>query len=82
MYLELVSIYFYSSCRSRVAYFGVFDGHGGARASHYASETLHKNLFKRFPKTDTGHNDKEIKRCLINTFKQTDEEFLKQASAK
>ncbi|XP_022090344.1 integrin-linked kinase-associated serine/threonine phosphatase 2C-like isoform X2 [Acanthaster planci] len=66
---------------SRIAYFAVFDGHSGARASQHAAQTLHQNLFGKFPKTDTGHNDKEIKRCLLDTFKLTDEAFLKQASA-
>ncbi|XP_038075854.1 integrin-linked kinase-associated serine/threonine phosphatase 2C-like [Patiria miniata] len=66
---------------SRIAYFAVFDGHSGARASRHAAQALHGNLFSKFPKTETGHSDKEIKRCLIDTFKLTDEAFLKQASA-
>lgn len=36
-------------CRSRVSYFAVFDGHGGARASRFAAENLHHNLAKKFP---------------------------------
>lgn len=38
-----------SVCRSRVSYFAVFDGHGGARASRFAAENLHHNLAKKFP---------------------------------
>uniref|UniRef100_A0A3B5QS93 PPM-type phosphatase domain-containing protein n=2 Tax=Xiphophorus TaxID=8082 RepID=A0A3B5QS93_XIPMA len=41
-----------SSCLSslsRVSYFAVFDGHGGARASRFAAENLHLNLAKKFP---------------------------------
>lgn len=30
--------------KPRLAYFGVFDGHGGARAAHYAAEHLHVRL--------------------------------------
>lgn len=39
----------YMSRRSRLSYFAVFDGHGGARASRYAAENLHHNLAKKFP---------------------------------
>jgi serine/threonine protein phosphatase PrpC len=28
----------------------VYDGHGGSRASRFASENLHKNLRDKFPK--------------------------------
>lgn len=37
-------------CRSRLAYFAVFDGHGGARASQFAAENLHHTLASKFPK--------------------------------
>ena len=32
------------------SYYGIFDGHGGARASKYAAENIHKNLKERLPK--------------------------------
>lgn len=35
---------------SRLAYFAVFDGHGGARASQFAAENLHHTLASKFPK--------------------------------
>ncbi|XP_022594295.1 integrin-linked kinase-associated serine/threonine phosphatase 2C isoform X4 [Seriola dumerili] len=77
-----------SSCLSalpgqvtRVSYFAVFDGHGGARASRFAAEHLHHNLSKKFPSGDTENVDKLIKKCLLDTFKQTDEDFLKKASS-
>lgn len=41
-------------CRSRLSYFAVFDGHGGARASRFAAEHLHHNLAKKFPPTGEG----------------------------
>ncbi|XP_070685020.1 integrin-linked kinase-associated serine/threonine phosphatase 2C isoform X1 [Pempheris klunzingeri] len=66
---------------SRVSYFGVFDGHGGARASRYAAENLHHNLAKKFPSGETENVDKLIKKCLLDTFRQTDEDFLKRASS-
>lgn len=66
---------------SRVSYFAVFDGHGGARASRFAAENLHHILAKKFPRGDAENVDKLIKRCLLDTFKQTDEDFLKKASS-
>lgn len=66
---------------SRVSYFAVFDGHGGARASRFAAEHLHHNLAKKFPSGETENVDKLIKKCLLDTFRQTDEDFLKKASS-
>uniref|UniRef100_A0A3B3UIT2 Integrin-linked kinase-associated serine/threonine phosphatase n=1 Tax=Poecilia latipinna TaxID=48699 RepID=A0A3B3UIT2_9TELE len=73
-----------SSCLSslsRVSYFAVFDGHGGARASRFAAENLHLNLAKKFPSGDAENLDKLLKKCLLDTFRQTDEDFLKKASS-
>uniref|UniRef100_A0A493TLF8 Integrin-linked kinase-associated serine/threonine phosphatase 2C n=1 Tax=Anas platyrhynchos platyrhynchos TaxID=8840 RepID=A0A493TLF8_ANAPP len=66
---------------SRVSYFAVFDGHGGVRASKFAAQNLHLNLIKKFPKGEVVSVEKTVKRCLLDTFKHTDEEFLKQASS-
>ncbi|XP_071944453.1 integrin-linked kinase-associated serine/threonine phosphatase 2C-like isoform X2 [Antedon mediterranea] len=66
---------------SRIAYYAVFDGHGGARASTFAASKLHSHIIQKFPKTDVTSLDKEVKRCLIDSFKLTDEQFLKEASA-
>nr|XP_060624075.1 integrin-linked kinase-associated serine/threonine phosphatase 2C isoform X2 [Anolis sagrei ordinatus] len=66
---------------TRVSYFAVFDGHGGVRASNYAAQNLHQNLIRKFPKGDVPSVEKAIRRCLLDTFKHTDEEFLKQASS-
>ncbi|KAM9358602.1 integrin-linked kinase-associated serine/threonine phosphatase 2C [Symphorus nematophorus] len=66
---------------SRVSYFAVFDGHGGARASRFAAENLHHNLAKKFPSGETENLDRLIKKCLLDTFRQTDEDFLKKASS-
>ncbi|KAG7471062.1 hypothetical protein MATL_G00120440 [Megalops atlanticus] len=41
-------------------------------------QCLPKSLF---PKGEVENLDKLVKRCLLDTFKQTDEEFLKQASS-
>ncbi|XP_054649464.1 integrin-linked kinase-associated serine/threonine phosphatase 2C isoform X2 [Dunckerocampus dactyliophorus] len=66
---------------SRVSYFAVFDGHGGARASLFAAEHLHQTLAKKFPRGETDNLEKLVKKCLIDTFRQTDEDFLKKASS-
>ncbi|XP_021350088.1 integrin-linked kinase-associated serine/threonine phosphatase 2C-like isoform X1 [Mizuhopecten yessoensis] len=64
----------------RVALYAVFDGHGGARASRFASEHLHKILRDNFPKGDITQVDKEIKKVFVETCKRTDDEFLKLAT--
>ncbi|KAF7658543.1 hypothetical protein LDENG_00011250 [Lucifuga dentata] len=66
---------------SRVSYFSVFDGHGGTRASQFAAEHLHHNLAKNFPSGESENLDKLIKKCLLDTFRQTDDDFLKKASS-
>ncbi|XP_026994599.1 integrin-linked kinase-associated serine/threonine phosphatase 2C isoform X1 [Tachysurus fulvidraco] len=66
---------------SRLAYFAVFDGHGGARASQFAAEHLHHTLLNKFPKGEFENLDKLVRKCLLDTFRHTDEEFLKKASS-
>ncbi|KAJ0022519.1 hypothetical protein NQD34_010009 [Periophthalmus magnuspinnatus] len=66
---------------SHLSYFAVFDGHGGARASKFAAENLHLTLAKKFPTGDSENLEKLIQKSLMDTFKQTDEEFLKKASS-
>ncbi|XP_065891028.1 integrin-linked kinase-associated serine/threonine phosphatase 2C-like isoform X2 [Dysidea avara] len=66
---------------SRMAYYGVFDGHAGPRASQFAADHLHKNIVSRFPKGTIQNHDREVKMCLIDSFKKTDTEFLQKASA-
>ncbi|XP_048836069.1 integrin-linked kinase-associated serine/threonine phosphatase 2C isoform X2 [Brienomyrus brachyistius] len=66
---------------SRLAYFAVFDGHGGSRASHFAAEHLHHTLALKFPKGEVQNLDKLVRKCLVDAFRQTDEDFLKKASS-
>ncbi|XP_058600812.1 integrin-linked kinase-associated serine/threonine phosphatase 2C isoform X4 [Onychostoma macrolepis] len=66
---------------SRLAYFAVFDGHGGARASQFAADNLHQTLLSKFPKGDVENLEKLVRKCLLDTFRQTDEDFLKNASS-
>ncbi|XP_041120213.1 integrin-linked kinase-associated serine/threonine phosphatase 2C isoform X2 [Polyodon spathula] len=66
---------------SRLSYFAVFDGHGGARASRFAAQNLHLNLARKFPKGDVSNMEKMVKKSLLDSFKQTDDDFLKHASS-
>ncbi|XP_053565890.1 integrin-linked kinase-associated serine/threonine phosphatase 2C isoform X2 [Bombina bombina] len=66
---------------SRLSYYAVFDGHGGTRASRFAAHNLHQNLVKKLPKGEGSSVEKAMKRCILDAFKQTDEEFLKQAAS-
>jgi len=69
-----------SSKFSRVAYFAVFDGHAGMRASKFCGHNLHRNIYKLMPRAESENFDKEIKTSIIESFKQTDNDFLKIAS--
>ena len=42
---------------SRTAYYGIFDGHAGPKASQFAADNLHKNIVSRFPKGSSGCTD-------------------------
>ncbi|CAL9684584.1 unnamed protein product [Knipowitschia caucasica] len=66
---------------SRVSFFAVFDGHGGARASRFGAQNLHQTLAQKFPSGDCSNLDKLIKKSLLDTFKQTDDDFLKRATS-
>ncbi|KAJ4917307.1 putative protein phosphatase 2C 11 [Raphanus sativus] len=53
-----------------VAFFAVFDGHGGARTAEYLKNNLFNNL--------VTHHDfiSDTKKAIVQVFKQTDEEYL------
>ncbi|CAH8827874.1 unnamed protein product [Trichobilharzia szidati] len=68
-----------SSEIGRVGYFGVFDGHGGSRASNFACKRLHQHIAARFPRGGIQQVEKDIKRVLYDSYKKTDEEFLREA---
>ncbi|MQL82271.1 hypothetical protein Taro_014742 [Colocasia esculenta] len=54
-----------------VGLFGVFDGHGGARAAEYVKQNLFSNLISH-PKFIT-----DTKSAIADAYNQTDSEFLK-----
>ncbi|XP_074655695.1 integrin-linked kinase-associated serine/threonine phosphatase 2C-like [Tubulanus polymorphus] len=65
---------------SRLSFYAVYDGHGGKRASNYAAKHLHINLTEKFPKGDLTQLEKDMKKCMLEVYKKTDEEFLKEAA--
>jgi len=55
-----------------VAFFGVFDGHGGSRTAEYLKNNLFKNL--------SSHPDfiKDTKSAIVEAFRQTDADYLNE----
>uniref|UniRef100_A0A2P2KA63 protein-serine/threonine phosphatase n=1 Tax=Rhizophora mucronata TaxID=61149 RepID=A0A2P2KA63_RHIMU len=55
-----------------VAFFGVFDGHGGARTAEYLKNNLFKNL--------SGHPKfiRDTKTAIVEAFRQTDADYLNE----
>lgn len=64
---------------SRTSFYGVFDGHAGARAALFSAEKIPDILAKKYPESFTN-KDKDIKRCLVETFLSTDREFLQKCT--
>lgn len=65
------------------SYYGMFDGHGGRRASEFCAAELHKQIAKKFPTPPAPGQvppAKEIKKALIEAFHATDREFLAKVS--
>ncbi|KAL6888668.1 hypothetical protein ACP4OV_009694 [Aristida adscensionis] len=59
----------------KIGLFGVYDGHGGARAAEYVKQHLFRNLIKH-PKFIT-----DTKSAIAETYNHTDTEFLKADSS-
>ncbi|XP_052201926.1 probable protein phosphatase 2C 11 isoform X3 [Diospyros lotus] len=55
-----------------VAFFGVFDGHGGSRTAEYLKNNLFKNL--------SSHPDfiKDTKSAIVESFRQTDADYINE----
>ncbi|KAM3177495.1 hypothetical protein ACTXT7_004422 [Hymenolepis weldensis] len=70
----------YSGEAQRISLFGVFDGHGGARAAEFAKQYLPKHLASKFPSGSLAQIERDIKLITLDAYKNTDEEFLKEAA--
>ncbi|KAJ6424565.1 hypothetical protein OIU84_025362 [Salix udensis] len=58
------------------AFFGIFDGHGGAKAAEFAAGNLEKNILDEVVSRD----DKEIEDAVKHGYLNTDAQFLKEDS--
>uniref|UniRef100_A0A7N0TXM0 protein-serine/threonine phosphatase n=1 Tax=Kalanchoe fedtschenkoi TaxID=63787 RepID=A0A7N0TXM0_KALFE len=62
-------------CRdTNQAVFGVFDGHGGAKASEFAAENLNRNIAAAL---SGATSEEEMRDAIRDAYLITDEEFLK-----
>lgn len=59
---------------TKQAFFGVFDGHGGAQAAEFASENLARNILDEVDRRGKDEIEEAVKHGYLNT----DSEFLKQ----
>ncbi|CAL0307741.1 unnamed protein product [Lupinus luteus] len=59
---------------SKMAFFGVFDGHGGAKAAEFAAKNLEKNVLDEVIISDEEDIEEAVKRGYLNT----DSDFLKE----
>ena len=56
------------------AFFGIFDGHGGTKASEFAAHNLEKNVLDEVVRRD----ECDIKEAVKHGYLNTDSEFLKE----
>ncbi|XP_068644188.1 putative protein phosphatase 2C 53 [Aristolochia californica] len=56
------------------AFFGVFDGHGGTKASEFAAKNIDKNVMKEVME----RGDNEVEEAVKSGYLITDSEFLKE----
>lgn len=52
--------------RSRLSFYGVFDGHGGKKASKYAADHLHKIIAQKFPKGNVVVTSSQLQIIVFN----------------
>lgn len=60
-----------ASSDKRLAYFGVYDGHGGEKVAHFAGENIHKIVAKQ-----DGFKKGDIEQALKDGFLATDRAIL------
>ncbi|KAK7321362.1 hypothetical protein VNO77_31934 [Canavalia gladiata] len=58
----------------KMAFFGIFDGHGGAKAAEFAANNLEKNVLDEVIMREEDDVEEAVKRGYLNT----DSDFLKE----
>ncbi|KGN65822.1 probable protein phosphatase 2C 25 [Cucumis sativus] len=61
---------------SKEAFFGVFDGHGGAKAAEFAANNLEKNVLNEIERMDD--NETDFEQAIKHGYLTTDSDFLKE----
>ncbi|KEH34324.1 putative protein-serine/threonine phosphatase [Medicago truncatula] len=59
---------------SKQAFFGIFDGHGGTKASEFAAQNLEKNVLEEVIRRD----ESDIEEAVKHGYLKTDSDFLKE----
>uniref|UniRef100_A0A2P2IKL0 protein-serine/threonine phosphatase n=1 Tax=Rhizophora mucronata TaxID=61149 RepID=A0A2P2IKL0_RHIMU len=59
---------------SKLAFFGIFDGHGGSEAAVFAANNLGKNISEEV----VGRDEEEIENAVKSGYLTTDAEYLKE----
>ncbi|GMI96957.1 hypothetical protein like AT2G30020 [Hibiscus trionum] len=65
---------------SKQAFFGVFDGHGGAKASEFAAQKLEKNILDEVVRIKDEF-ETTVKEAVKEGYLKTDAEFFKEDAA-
>ena len=63
----------------RCGYYALFDGHAGRFAADYCAEKLHVNIAS---KIETPTDNENVRKCIMEGFKDTDHGFLTLAASK
>lgn len=58
-----------------VAFFGLYDGHGGHAVADYLAQHLHNEIFDRLK--CAGPTAADLQQCLVDAFKAIDEQIFK-----
>lgn len=58
------------------AFFGVFDGHGGAKAAEFAANNLEKNILNELERM--SENERDFEQAIKHGYLTTDSDFLKE----
>ncbi|KAF7132420.1 hypothetical protein RHSIM_Rhsim09G0178300 [Rhododendron simsii] len=62
---------------SKQAFFGVFDGHGGAKAAEFAANNIGRNIMREV----TRRREEEVEEAVKDGYLTTDAEFLKEGAS-